>query len=54
MNKLQKEKLAIKIYDVITPRLMEMSERSLKRNLNDAYMLAFQIGIIEDIKEVLK
>ena len=54
MNKKQKYNLANKIFDSILPRLGEFQERTETNNLNDAYFIAFKIGLINDIQEVLK
>ena len=54
MNKKQKYNLANKIFDAMLPRLGEFQERAERNNLNDAYFIAFKIGLINDIQEVLK
>ena len=53
MNRKQANKLAIKIYESMTSRLNELSERNWKHNTTDAYYIAFQIGLLADIESVL-
>jgi hypothetical protein len=43
-----------KILNNILPRIMELVNRVEKRKVNDAYLIAFKIGLIADIEEILK
>ncbi len=45
---------ARKVYDAIMERIIESWHKVEDGNLNDAYVLAFKIGLIEDIKAALK
>ena len=54
MKKEQATKLASKIYVAMSSRIGELAERNWKHNTTDAYYVAFQIGLLADIEEVLK
>ena len=47
---MNKQKQAEKIYENIQERLNELIGRAEERSLNPSYMLAFQVGLTEDIK----
>lgn len=51
MNKQKKQKQAEIIMKAITPRLVECFKRIENNSINDAYIAAFKIGLLEDIKE---
>lgn len=54
VKKKERERMAHIIYCDIVDRLQELAVRAEKKNLNDAYFLAFQIGLEADIEESLK
>ena len=49
----EKVKLAHKIYLKIHPRIVELVDKFIKDNYNQATMYAFQIGIEGDIADVI-
>lgn len=46
--------IAKKIVKAIMPRVWELAERAERKNLNDAYVLAFNVGILCDIEDIIK
>jgi len=50
----ERKRMAHIIYKDIVDRLQELAERAEDKNLNDAYFLAFQIGLESDIEDSLK
>jgi hypothetical protein len=54
MNRDKAKRYALKIYDSITPRLIEMAKRFEKKEVTHAYIPAFQIGLLADIENVLR
>lgn len=54
MKQKQANKTAERIYESMVTRITEIVERAVDKNLNGAYLVAFQIGLISDIEDVLK
>lgn len=52
--KKERQRMSNIIYNNIVDRLQEIVDRAIKRDLNDAYLLAFQIGSLLDIENSLK
>lgn len=54
IKKKDREKLSAKILDSILDRIQEYGVRAEKEDLNDAYFLAWGIGMKADIQDALK
>jgi len=52
--KKERERMSYIIYRDIVERIQELAIRAEKKNLNDAYFLAFQVGLQSDIEDSLK
>ena len=50
----EKKRIAHIIYGDLINRLEELIIRAEERNVNDTYLLAFQIGLQADIEDSLK
>lgn len=54
IKKNERERMSNIIYGDIVERIQELVIRAEKNNLNDAYFLAFQVGLESDIADSLK
>jgi len=54
IKKNERERMSNIIYRDIVDRLQELAVRAENKNLNDAYFLAFQVGLEADIQDSLK
>ncbi len=54
LKKKERERMSYIIYKDIVGRLQELAVRAEENNLNEAYFLAFQIGLQADIADSLK
>jgi len=54
IKKKERERMSYIIYKDIVHRIQEIAVRAEKGNLNDAYLVAFQIGLQSDIADSLK
>lgn len=50
----ERKRMAHIIYKDIIKRLQELAVRSEEHSLNDAYFIAFQVGLEADIEDSLK
>ncbi len=50
----ERKRMSYIIYKDIVDRLQELAVKAEEGNLNDAYFLAFQIGLQADIEDSLK
>lgn len=54
IKKKERERMSNIIYKDLVHRLRELAMRAEKKDLNEAYFLAFQIGLQADIADSLK
>ena len=54
IKKKERERMSHIIYQDIIARIQELGIRAEENNLNDAYFLAFQVGLEADIEDSLK
>jgi hypothetical protein len=54
MKKDKANKIACKIYESMQDRLVELAQKQYEHSANEAYVIAFQVGLISDIEDVLR